>query len=367
MPLWLKPKGTRIAHWESGVRQLCLLPIIDLCQGSPFSLTAGAMEKCDPEGTYRDRNGRLRNGRLRNIRSKQFRTDPNKSPSISRHSRGGRSASATPREEDEQERSRSGDEYRDTPLITLPNSVANAGEKRTRLPKKTRVLKPTGEEVAAQRQVMEDQIRQGIVTIPINSAQGIPGKAIDPLALPGIAAQRDQSVNESSKLPTSKEVMSPNSLGALRWSITSHPPTPRDEGNDGENTPLPTDYEEAFDSVCCQCGEMMSPDDTVCCCRCDHRCHYLCRHFCDNDEIVCIHCKRSHFLPGQPYIPPMSHSDLVRNVEYGVSVTSGSKIRNLEERRLEVLQSLAQDGLGEEGPPGSRAGGSKEVIRNLFL
>eukprot|EP00971_Amphidinium_carterae_P261304 5183840-Amphidinium_carterae.1 len=63
------------------------------------------MEKCDPEGTYRDGNGRLRD-----IKTKQFRTDPNKSPSVSRKSRGGRSASATPREEEEQDRSRSGDE-----------------------------------------------------------------------------------------------------------------------------------------------------------------------------------------------------------------------------------------------------------------
>eukprot|EP00971_Amphidinium_carterae_P309244 6145284-Amphidinium_carterae.1 len=52
------------------------------------------MEKRDPEGTYRDGNGRLRD-----IKTSQFRTDPNKSPSVSKKARGGRSASATPRVE----------------------------------------------------------------------------------------------------------------------------------------------------------------------------------------------------------------------------------------------------------------------------
>eukprot|EP00971_Amphidinium_carterae_P045887 902715-Amphidinium_carterae.1 len=60
------------------------------------------MEKSDPEGTYRDGNGRLRD-----VVTKQFRTDPNKSPSTAKKSRGGRSASATPRIEENKDRSRS--------------------------------------------------------------------------------------------------------------------------------------------------------------------------------------------------------------------------------------------------------------------
>eukprot|EP00971_Amphidinium_carterae_P200331 3975499-Amphidinium_carterae.1 len=188
------------------------------------------MEKVDPEGTFRDSQGRLRDSK-----TKRYRVDPNKTPSTSRKSRGGRSASATPREEEEeQDRSRSGDEQHVSQLTTLPNSVANTGEKRIR-----------------------------IVTIPLNSVQGsgTPCIAIATLPPSGARAKGDQSVKESSKLLTSSQVMSPNSLGALQWSINSQPPTPRDAGDDEDQTPLQTDYEEAFNSVCCQCGEMMPPEE----------------------------------------------------------------------------------------------------------
>eukprot|EP00971_Amphidinium_carterae_P102283 2025243-Amphidinium_carterae.1 len=61
---------------------------------------------------------------------------------------------------------------------------------------------------------------------------------------------------------TEEQVMSPNGReelnpGVLQWSINSQPPTPRQGNTGGEPMPLQTDYEQAFDSVCCQCGEMM--------------------------------------------------------------------------------------------------------------
>eukprot|EP00971_Amphidinium_carterae_P235169 4666625-Amphidinium_carterae.1 len=102
------------------------------------------------------------------------------------------------------------------------------------------------------------------------------------------------------KRTTDSEVMSPNGLeetvpvreeidpGVLHWSITSQPPTPRKEDTGGERvhsqTPL-SEFERAFESVCCQCGEMMQSGGVVCCCRCVHRCHEECKHFCENDEI----------------------------------------------------------------------------------
>eukprot|EP00971_Amphidinium_carterae_P160255 3177088-Amphidinium_carterae.1 len=61
---------------------------------------------------------------------------------------------------------------------------------------------------------------------------------------------------------------------------------------------------------------MMPSGGVVCCCRCVHRCHEDCKHFCENDDIVCIHCKMSHFLPGQPFRPPMTHEDLLGNIEH---------------------------------------------------
>eukprot|EP00971_Amphidinium_carterae_P062320 1233676-Amphidinium_carterae.1 len=168
-----------------------------------------------------------------------------------------------------------------------------------------------------------------------------------------------------------KEVMSPNGLeetspvredidpGVLQWSINSQPPTPRKGATGGERAQSQTpysDYETAFDNVCCQCGEMMPTGGVVCCCRCVHRCHEECKHFCENDDIVCIHCKRSHFLKGQPFCPPMTHEDLLRNIEFGISIPSGSKVRNLEERRLQVLQGLALGNPDEPGTSGSRVG-----------
>eukprot|EP00971_Amphidinium_carterae_P209859 4162566-Amphidinium_carterae.1 len=114
------------------------------------------MEKCDPEGTYRDGNGRLRD-----IKSKQFRTDPNKSPSVSRKSRGGRSASATPREEEEQDRSRSGHEQHVSSLTTLPNSVDTTCKRIRRMKPKTGILKSAEGDAFLQRQRLEEQIRQG--------------------------------------------------------------------------------------------------------------------------------------------------------------------------------------------------------------
>eukprot|EP00971_Amphidinium_carterae_P261782 5193062-Amphidinium_carterae.1 len=107
------------------------------------------MEKSDPEGTYRDENGRLRD-----IKTKRFRTEPNKSPSVSRRSRGGRSASATPREEEEEkDRSRSGDEQHVSSLTTLPNSVDITGEKkRVKMKPKTGILNTPEDDAIIQRQ-----------------------------------------------------------------------------------------------------------------------------------------------------------------------------------------------------------------------
>eukprot|EP00971_Amphidinium_carterae_P139824 2770140-Amphidinium_carterae.1 len=170
--------------------------------------------------------------------------------------------------------------------------------------------------------------------------------------------------------------MSPNGLeetepvreevepGVLQWSITSQPPTPRKGDKGGQQVPslmLHSEYEQAFENVCCQCGEMMPTGGVVCCCRCVHRCHEECKHFCENEAIVCIHCKRSYFLQGQPFHPPMTHEDLLRNIEFGISIPRGSKVRNLEERRLAVLQGIALNSPENPGTSGLRAGVSGEV------
>eukprot|EP00971_Amphidinium_carterae_P206214 4092241-Amphidinium_carterae.2 len=63
----------------------------------------------------------------------------------------------------------------------------------------------------------------------------------------------------------------------------------------------------------------------------------------------------SHFVQGQPFSPPMSHEDLLRNIENGISIPSGSKVRNLEDRRLRVLQGLMAPP-EEPGASGSRVG-----------
>eukprot|EP00971_Amphidinium_carterae_P229112 4544720-Amphidinium_carterae.1 len=126
------------------------------------------MEKSDPEGTYRDGNGRLRD-----VHTKQFRTDPNKSPSSAKKSRGGRSASATPRIEENNDRSRSGDELHVSSLTTPPHSAETTGDqKRTKLRPKTGILNNAEGDVIIQRHRLEEQIRQGAVAIPFNSAQG---------------------------------------------------------------------------------------------------------------------------------------------------------------------------------------------------
>eukprot|EP00971_Amphidinium_carterae_P325808 6456267-Amphidinium_carterae.1 len=52
----------------------------------------------------------------------------------------------------------------------------------------------------------------------------------------------------------------------------------------------------------------------------------------------------------------MTHDDLLRNIEVGISIPSGSKVRNLEDRRLKVLQSLATDAPDGPGTSGSRVG-----------
>eukprot|EP00971_Amphidinium_carterae_P121045 2397907-Amphidinium_carterae.1 len=103
--------------------------------------------------------------------------------------------------------------------------------------------------------------------------------------------------------------MSPKGRVAENFMICSQPPTPRhhDEGEDD------------WTMVCCHCQDIMLPDDTWSCCRCTHKFHHECRHIC-NDEIVCGHCKRDHFLPGQPYEPPLSYAKLLSNISRGVAV-----------------------------------------------
>eukprot|EP00971_Amphidinium_carterae_P249304 4948785-Amphidinium_carterae.1 len=127
------------------------------------------MEKCDPEGTYRDGNGRLRDSI-----SKQFRTDPNKSPSVSKKPRGGRSASATPRLVEEKDRSRSGDEQLQpvSSFTTLPSVEPVGDKRRTKLRPKTAIADTAEGEAVLQRHRLAEQIRQGAVAIPFNSVQG---------------------------------------------------------------------------------------------------------------------------------------------------------------------------------------------------
>eukprot|EP00971_Amphidinium_carterae_P156100 3095034-Amphidinium_carterae.1 len=332
------------------------------------------MEKRDPEGTYRDDNGRLRD-----IKTNRFRTDPNKSPSVSRKSRGGRSASATPREEEEQDRSRSGDEQQVSSLTTLPNSVDTTGDKRRpKLKPKTGILNTPEGDAILHRHRLEEQIRQGTVAIPFNSAQGtgiFGGAAATSIPL-GVRATGDQSSTMHMNIFTDEQVMSPNGPeethpvreeidpGVLQWSINSQPPTPRKGDTGGEHVRSQTmhsEYEQAFERVCCQCGETMPTGGVVCSCRCVHRCHEECKHFCENDDVVCIHCnKKGHFVQGQPFHPPMTHEELLRNIDLGISIPRGSKVRNLEERRLEVLQGLAMATPEEPGAPGLRAGVSGE-------
>eukprot|EP00971_Amphidinium_carterae_P246331 4892680-Amphidinium_carterae.1 len=113
-----------------------------------------------------------------------------------------------------------------------------------------------------------------------------------------------------------------------------------------------TDYEEAFDNVCCQCGEIMPPEEYV-------------SISVKNDEVVCIHCKRDYFVEGQPFRPPMTHDELLRNVEYGISIPSGSKVRGLEQRRLNVLVELGGGDPEELGPPGAHAGGPETRLPHV--
>eukprot|EP00971_Amphidinium_carterae_P061543 1218259-Amphidinium_carterae.1 len=51
----------------------------------------------------------------------------------------------------------------------------------------------------------------------------------------------------------------------------------------------------------------------------------------------------------------MTHEDLLRNIDLGISIPRGSKVRSLEERRLAVLQGLALNSPEGPGTSGLRA------------
>eukprot|EP00971_Amphidinium_carterae_P068870 1363705-Amphidinium_carterae.1 len=142
----------------------------------------------------------------------------------------------------------------------------------------------------------------------------------------------------------SEEVMSPNGKEARNSSpqngkdvenfmICSHPPTPRHLHDQDDD-----DY---WTTVCCLCQEVMEPSDTWSCCRCLHKCHFGCRHMCGED-IVCVHCKKDHFLPGQEFEPPLTDVALRYNIANGVTVAGSSKIKRIEQEQIAILDQLGR-------------------------
>eukprot|EP00971_Amphidinium_carterae_P257282 5107523-Amphidinium_carterae.2 len=125
--------------------------------------------------------------------------------------------------------------------------------------------------------------------------------------------------------------MSPKGRKIENFMICSRPPTPR-HGDQAD---------EEWTTVCCLCQDVMQPEDTWACCRCTHKCHLGCRHHCGED-IVCVHCKRDHFLPGQEFDPPLSNADLMSNISHGVTVAGSSKLKRIEQEQLSVLEGLGR-------------------------
>eukprot|EP00971_Amphidinium_carterae_P030851 606972-Amphidinium_carterae.1 len=60
------------------------------------------------------------------------------------------------------------------------------------------------------------------------------------------------------------------------------------------------------------------------------------------DDIVCVHCKRDHFLPAQAFEPPLSNAELLSNISHGVTVAGSSKLKRIEQEQLSVLDQLGR-------------------------
>eukprot|EP00971_Amphidinium_carterae_P261939 5195622-Amphidinium_carterae.2 len=300
------------------------------------------MENSDPPGTHRNAAGRLCDEKG------HFVKDPNKISVATRRSRGNRSVSAsTPRQGDRSRSFEQGPGQEDRlqgnsvnenlllpPHSTLPDPADNMEVARRRIAKKRDTLEDVPKAAEKHRERMQAQLRQGI-PIRVDHVPEVLStpEVISPLRVP------IEGVPLSSEVPTSPQPLTgyePNRTGVQKYQIHSHPTTPRVAEEDDLQY---QDLEDAWDSVCCQCGDIMQQDDVVCCCRCDHRCHRLRHHICGED-MVRVHCKRDHFASGQPFRTPMTHGDLLRNIRLGVTVTSGSKIQNLEQSRLTVLEEL---------------------------
>eukprot|EP00971_Amphidinium_carterae_P145946 2892703-Amphidinium_carterae.1 len=153
--------------------------------------------------------------------------------------------------------------------------------------------------------------------------------------------------------------MSPKGTEVENFMICSQPTTPRVPDEDG--------LEDDWGIVRCHCQNIMQPEDTWCCCRCDHKFHHECWHIC-NDEIVCAHCKQAHFLPNQPFKPPLSNAALLLNISHGVAVAGSSKLKRLEHERLTVLDQLGRanpvDGESGSGAAFARANNSGNTNRS---
>eukprot|EP00971_Amphidinium_carterae_P302650 6013633-Amphidinium_carterae.1 len=143
------------------------------------------------------------------------------------------------------------------------------------------------------------------------------------------------------------EQRSPVGTGAQNFLICSQPPTPRQHHDH--------DDDEDWTTVCCFCQETMDPNNTWSCCRCLHKCHFTCRHICGED-IVCVHCKHSHFLPGQDFQPPLTDAALRYNIANGVTVAGSSKLKRIDQKQIEIMDQLASaEPVDQPTTGGSRA------------
>eukprot|EP00971_Amphidinium_carterae_P312632 6213938-Amphidinium_carterae.1 len=60
------------------------------------------------------------------------------------------------------------------------------------------------------------------------------------------------------------------------------------------------------------------------------------------EDIVCVHCKRDHFLPDQAFEPPLTNVALLYNIAHGVTVAGSSKLKRIEQEQIAMLDQLGR-------------------------
>eukprot|EP00971_Amphidinium_carterae_P121091 2398489-Amphidinium_carterae.1 len=204
-------------------------------------------------------------------------------------------------------------EHSSNPEPTLPDPASRVVTNRVRYPKK-QTLEDFHERTIEEEKRKQAQLRLGL-PIRTGLAQGNVTSSEDHLPLQVLLNGKkgtDASTNQNS----SKE-----------------PPTPRQHHDHDDN--------DEWTTVCCFCQLHMEENNMWSCCRCLHKCHFACRHTCDGD-IVCVHCKEAHFLPGQKFNPPLTDAALRYNIAQGVRVAGSSKLKRFDQEQIEMMDQIAR-------------------------